>query len=215
MRSPTQPVPDGAGICTTCATALAEQLRGVPNLIENLYITFTKQDRLCVGTGHRGKLAEAPLPVRFDITQVIDAVSSEMTTWARDWVECNGWDVPNPPRRSAHNGAHGVVFYASSPKVDLACYAAEWLADHLGHLRTHPAALDAYRDYPATASVIAGWVGDVSGVLVNRKPVNSWHHRGLIRKVDDDPDSGDTRFRIGEVLDRAAKSKPRKAAALH
>lgn len=98
----------------------------------NLYITFTKQDRLGVGTGHRGKLAEAPLPVRFDITRVIDAVSSEMTTWARDLVERNGWDVPNPPRRSAHNGAHGVVFYASSPKVDLACYAAEWLADHVG-----------------------------------------------------------------------------------
>lgn len=71
------------------------------------------------------------------------------------------------------------------------------------------------RGYPATASVIAGWVGDVSGVLVNRKLINSWHHRGLIRKVDDDPESGDPRFRIGEVLDRVAKSKPRKAAALH
>lgn len=62
---------------------------------------------------------------------------------------------------------------------------------------------------PATTAVIAGRVGYVSGVLVNRKLVNSWHHRGLIRKVDDDPDSGDPRFR--EALDRAAKSKPRKA----
>lgn len=65
------------------------------------------------------------------------------------------------------------------------------------------------RGYPATAAVIAGWVGEVYDVLVNRKRINDWHYRGTLRKVDDDPDTGDPRFRIGEVLDRAKQGRRR------
>ena len=140
-----RPVQDGAQLCSTCTTALAQALRSVPDLLENLFVTFTKQDRLNAGGGHRGKLAEAPLPVRFDITRVIDALGNEMTTWARILVERHGWDVPNPPRRRPHNGLRGVVIPASSPNVDLYCFAAEWLADHVGYLRQHIAALEAHR----------------------------------------------------------------------
>ncbi|MGH8573331.1 MAG: hypothetical protein ACREX8_12255, partial [Gammaproteobacteria bacterium] len=96
--------------------------------------------------GKRGKQAEPPLPARLDISRVIDAVCNEMTTWACVLVDHHGWDVPNPPRRRPRNGARGVVIPASSPKVDLACYAAQWLAEHVGHLRMHPAALEAYNE---------------------------------------------------------------------
>jgi hypothetical protein len=32
----------------------------------------------------------------------------------------------------------------------------------------------------------------------------------MVYKVDDDSETGNPRFRIGEVLDRAAESRPRK-----
>ncbi|MGH3693248.1 MAG: hypothetical protein ACRDRX_04480 [Pseudonocardiaceae bacterium] len=142
-----QPVPDGGAICSTCADGLMRQLRDVPELLEHLFITYAKQDKIGLSSqGHRGKLAEAPLPVRLDITRVIDGLSNELVTWARVLVDHHGWDVPNPPRRRPHNGQRGVVIPTSSPAVDLACYAATWLAQHVGHLRMHPAALEAYRD---------------------------------------------------------------------
>lgn len=269
-------VQDGADLCTTCADGLAQRLREVPDLLEQLHVSYAKQDRLGSSNGHRGKLSESPMPVRFDVRCVIDSLGNEVTTWARDLVETHGFEIPTLIRRSAHNGKRGVVIPVSSPTVDAYCYAATWLAEHVGYLRTHPAAMEAHRDltgaiaaaelaidkpepqlmvgycelcshslyaprdatgikcegcgayvtdladrwkraklklrgYPATAAVIAGWVGEVYDVLVNRKRINDWHYRGTLRKVDDDPDTGDPRFRIGEVLDRAAKSKPRKA----
>lgn len=270
-----RPVQDGAAICLTCSTALAEALRGVPELLEHLHVTYSKQDRLGSSNGHRGKASEAPLPVRPDIVHVIDALCNEMTTWARVLVDHHGWDVPTPPRRRPHNGLRGVVIPASSPSVDLACYAASWLAEHVAQLRRHPAALEAHRGltaaikgaesameksepqlfvgycacdasiyalrgakrtrcercdttitdlaerwdrallvlrgYPATAADLASWISDLYAIPVDRKRVNDWHYRGTLRKVDDCPNTGDPRFRIGEVLDRAAASKPRKA----
>jgi hypothetical protein len=269
-------VQDGAELCGTCTSALAVSLHGVPDLLENLFVTYSKQDRLSAGGGHRGKLSEAPLPVRLDVTRVIDALGNEVTTWGRVLVETHRCVVPELIRRSPHNGTRGVVFPAGSPTVDAYCYAAEWLAEHVGQLRRHPAALEAHRGltatiaaaeravdrpevrlfigacdlcqaslyakpadrstrcelcgtaytdvaerwdralrrlrgYPATAALIAGSIGELYGVIVNRKRINLWYHRRMIDRVDDDPDTGDPRFRIGEVLDRAAKSHPRKA----
>lgn len=275
-------VADGAAICVTCSDALAEALRRLPGLLEDLHTTYSKQDRLGDG-GHRGTLAEPPLPIRFGARRVMDALSAELTTWARVLVDHHRWDVPDPPRRRPHNDGRGVVIPVSSPGVDLACYAAMWLAEHLDYLRIHPAALEAHQgltgaiemaqavmDRPevqlfvgycatprpsgglcgaslyaphnaqrtrcercgtwvtdlaqrweralvilrgcaATAADIEAWICDVYGVAIKRKRVNDWHHRGTLQKVDDDPGTGDPRFKIGEVLDRAARSKPRKA----
>lgn len=269
-------VPDGAGICMHCTTALAQTLRRVPGLLDDLVVTWSKQDRLRAGGGHRTKQSEAPLPVRFDMPPVIAALGNELTTWARDLVDRNGWDVADPTPRSPHNSKRGVVFPQSTTAIDLACYAADWLADHIAQLRMHPAVMEVHRGitsaitvaenaidrpearlfigacdycdaalyakpddrntrcevcatsytdvaerwdralfrlrgYPATAALIAGSIGELYGVIVSRKLINSWHHRQMISKVDDDPDTSDPRFRIGEVLDRAAKSQPRKA----
>lgn len=281
-RNCSREVQDGADLCTTCADGLAQRLREVPDLLEQLHVSYAKQDRLGSSNGHRGKLSESPMPVRFDVRRVIDALGNEVTTWGRDLVETHGFEVPPLVRRSAHNGERGVVFPAGSPTVDAYCYAATWLAEHVGHLRRHPAAMEAHtqltdaieaaetamerpepqlfvgycanprsfgecgaslyaprgaarsrcercgttitdladrwgrallvlRGYPATAADLASWVSDLYRIPVDRKRVNDWHYRGTLRKVDDDPVTGDPRFRIGEVLDRAAKSKPRKA----
>ena len=168
-------VQDGAELCLTCSVELARQLRGVPELVEQLYVSYAKQDRF--GTGRRGKGEEAPLPVRFGIQRVIDRLGNEVTTWARDLVEFYELhDEPGPPRRRPHNtskpgipavgagnlrpgevgrGRGLAVFPISSPGVDLACYAAEWLAEHVELLRGHPAALEAHQ---ALTGVIA-WAG--------------------------------------------------------
>lgn len=277
-----RPVTDGAAICTTCTTALAEQLRGVPGLLDDLLTTLSKQDRIGTTGDKRGKGSEQPLPVRLDIHQIITALGNELTTWARDLVDRNGWDVPDPPRRVAHNGQRGVVLVATTAEVDLICYAATWLADHVGHLRKHPAALKAHRSitnaikatqlavdrpevglfigpcdkcsadlysdgpketiarcgrcgttcanvperwdrallklrgYPATASFISGCLGDWYGQQVTHDTIRKWHQRDEITPVDwvELTEGGERkvpRFRIGAVLDRAAKSKARKA----
>jgi hypothetical protein len=238
-------------------------------------VTYSKQDRLTINGGKSGKGAEQPLPVRFDITGVINALGNELTAWARDLVDRHGWDVPDPGPRSPHNTTRGVVFPQSSPKIDLACYAALWLAEHAEPLRMHPAVIEAHRGitsaiaaaelaidrpvacvfigpcdecggdlyaklaerstrclcgalytdvaqrwdralfklrgYPATAEVLAGSIGQLYGVIISKRLIHSWHCRLTITQVDTDPRSGEPRFRIGEVLDRAAKSKPRKA----
>ncbi|MGH4009247.1 MAG: hypothetical protein ACRDTH_14010 [Pseudonocardiaceae bacterium] len=170
-----RPVADGAAICITCADSLAVALRRVPDLLENLLVTYAKQDKLSAG-GKRGKQAEPPLPARLDISRVIDAVCNEMTTWARVLVDHHGWDVPNPPRRRPRNGQRGVVFPVSSPKVDLACYAAEWLAEHVGHLRMHPAALEAHRSI--TAAI------EAAELAIDRRP--SQAYLGPCEKCDTD-----------------------------
>lgn len=291
-----RPTPDGGDLCSICSAALAEALRGVPELVEQLFTSYAKQDRFGGDGGHRSKASEAPLPVRFDIPGVIDRLGNTMTTWARDLVELNGLDVPDPPRRRPHNtskpllpaeGAQNllrgevgrgrglVVFPTSTERVDVACYAAIWLAEHVTLLRRHPAALEAQRaltgaiaraalamdrpqalpfigycdcggelyadqrasgtkcercgtyyadvaerwdralrklrGYPATAARIAGSIGELYGVMINRKRINLWHFRREIWKVDDDPSTGAPRFRIGDVLDRARRSKPRQA----
>lgn len=67
------------------------------------------------------------------------------------------------------------------------------------------------RGYPVTAAAFAGYVGELYGFTIDRKRINLWHHRGDIRRVDNDPETGDPRFRVGQLLERAARYKPRKA----
>lgn len=141
-----RPVDDGAALCATCTTALTEALYGVPALLDDLMVTYIKQDRLSSGTGHRGKLPEAPLPVRFDISATIAALGSTLITWARDLVDRYvPAGIPDAPRRTAHNGRRGPVFQPTTPHLDLICYAAQWLAGHGGLLRQHPAAIKAHQ----------------------------------------------------------------------
>lgn len=167
-------VPDGAGICMHCTTALAQTLRRVPGLLDDLVVTWSKQDRLRAGGGHRTKQSEAPLPVRFDMPPVIAALGNELTTWARDLVDRNGWDVADPTPRSPHNSKRGVVFPQSTTAIDLACYAAEWLADHIAQLRMHPAVMEAHRGITSAITVAENAID---------RPV-PWVYRGPCERCD-------------------------------
>ncbi|MBV9652657.1 MAG: hypothetical protein JO296_21320 [Pseudonocardiales bacterium] len=285
-------------LCATCLSGLVEQLLGVEGLLDDLLVAFAKQDHLGGELGgHKGKLTEAPLPLRLDITGVVEAVSNEITTWARDVAEFYGLDVPNGQRRRPHTtarpqipdadaatlargefgrGRGSVVFPASSELVDGAGHAARWLGQHPEHLREHPAALELYqaltgavararaaidrppavlwvgncdvcstglyaergagttrcercrawyfdvadrwdralrrlKGYPVTAAQFSSYVGELYGFTIDRKRINLWHHRGDIRRVDLDPETGNPRFRVGELLGRAARYRKRRA----
>lgn len=52
--------------------------------------------------------------------------------------------------------------------------------------------------------------GNSTGAI-DRKRINLWRYRGDIRLVDRDPKTGDSRFRVGQLLDSAARYKKRKA----
>lgn len=272
-------MPDGAGLCALCATTLADILRTVPDLLDELLVTMSRQDRLTAGGGHRGKFAETPLPVNLAVAAVVGRLSDELNIWAAELVETHGFDVANPPRRVAHMGPIGPVLQPTTPAVDLARHAALWLADHVRHLRAHPDVAEAHRritatvdaavhaidrhesnlfigpcpecganlyaardasatkcpqcrahvadvadrwdmalhrlrGYPATAAELAGSIGELYGITVNRVTISQWYARGEIHLVDEVPlgEHGGRmapRFRIGEVLDRAKTMRRR------
>lgn len=124
-------VGDAAPICTHHAGELAEALRSVPDLLDDLLVTISRQDRLSTG-GTAGPPDEQPAP-RLDVSRTLDALVGEITTWARDLAGTHGLTIPVPDRP------------AQDTRIQAAALAADWLADHAHLIRTHPAALEAYR----------------------------------------------------------------------
>lgn len=121
---------DGAPLCTTCGRHLAERLREVPDLLDDLLVTLSRQDRLSAGgTGGRG--AEQPAP-RLDVSRALHALVGEVTTWAWNLADIHRLQIPAPGR------------LGQDVRLHAAAVAADWLADHVNLLRTHPAALEAH-----------------------------------------------------------------------
>lgn len=66
--------------------------------------------------------------------------------------------------------------------------------------------LDALREHLATAAEIAGGLGEVYGLVLNRKRINQWAHRGRLAAHATTPDArADPLFRVGDVLDIATR----------
>lgn len=125
-----RPVADGAALCTTCATGLGDALREVPDLLDDLLVTLSRQDRMGAG-GKAGSPDEQPAP-RLDASRTLDALVNEVTTWARELAERHHLEIPMPVRLGQDARLHS------------AAVAADWLADHVGLVRSHPAALEAH-----------------------------------------------------------------------
>jgi hypothetical protein len=66
-----------------------------------------------------------------------------------DHDRVRGLKAKRLPRGEYGRGRGSVVFPASSEAVDVACYAARWLAQYAELIREHPAALEAYRGLTA------------------------------------------------------------------
>lgn len=132
-------VSDGAPICTHHAGELAERLREVPDLLDDMLVTISRQDRIGAG-GKAGPPDEQPGP-RLDVSRVLDALVGEITTWARDIAETYGLQIPVPDRP------------AQDARLHSAAVAADWLAEHAALIRTHRAALECHR--ALTAAIAA------------------------------------------------------------
>lgn len=153
MSAPTcvaceRPMTDQAFACTRCANELAETLRTAAGHAEDAWTVIARQTRYGDAGGTRTVEAEAaeiaadlrrnkvtafawaasieqpapgglrpePLPVALGPAGTLDAVTNTITTWARDQY-C---------------------------RADSLGGAALWLADHVGDLRVHPAAAEAF-----------------------------------------------------------------------
>lgn len=125
-----RPVPDGAGLCGVCGKGLAEALRGVPGLLDDLLVTYSRQDRITSGGGLG---AETSLPWREDIPRSVWELGNTLTTWVRD-LGGEHLELLPPPRRYR------------DPDMTSAAAAALWLAEHVHLIRAHPAALEAHHD---------------------------------------------------------------------
>lgn len=134
-----RPVTDHATLCHHCAGELAERLRSVPDLLDDLIVTISRQDRLGAG-GRAGPSDEQPVP-RLDVSATLDALVGEITTWARDLAETHGLAIPVPDRLGQDARLHS------------AAVAADWLADHAALIRVHVAAPECHR--ALTAAITA------------------------------------------------------------
>lgn len=138
-----QTTTDGAPLCLDEARALAHTLRAVPDLLDDLDLTLTRQDRLSGDGGRRS--TETPVPWKEQVPDVVWALGNTLTTWARDLAERRRLTIPRPtrptrPARAVPPGAHAdprpaarfTVVPASAVVVE---HTALWLADHVSHLR--------------------------------------------------------------------------------
>ncbi len=157
-------VSDGVPLCELCAQRFAGELRTVPGLVVDITVTRSRLDRLSSGRVG-GRDAETALPIRavgrrgveLQGQRAYDALVNALTTWGRDIEERDGVKIPIGGYTA---GGHGPVGPAGlvqqyrrggqTARVDPAALSivpvteaeqvAVWLADHVEHVRSHPAA---------------------------------------------------------------------------
>ncbi|MGH3993081.1 MAG: hypothetical protein ACRDSN_11545, partial [Pseudonocardiaceae bacterium] len=166
LRSPecgncARPVADGAAICITCADTLAEALRGVPELVDDLLVTLSKQDQLGSGAG-KGR-NEQPLPVRLDIPDAIWSLGNTLTTWARDLADANRWtiDARHLARRVLGHAAD-VGMSVTNRHDDGRCPSSDLPESMCAHCRGDQLPAEVEPDYQVTVlrppvAPVLGW----------------------------------------------------------
>lgn len=125
-------VGDGAPICTHCTGKLADELRSVPGLLDDLLVTYSRQDRLTSGGGGAG---ETPLPFREDVPDAVWDLCNTLTAWARDLELGEAWSERHPSSAMLARYRDHALYSAA--------VAAILLAEHAHLIRTHPAAMEA------------------------------------------------------------------------
>lgn len=78
-----RPIADTAYVCLTCAEALETRLRAAADLLAEMTVTITRQDRL--GDDGRIRLGshEPPIPFRWNAADALAAITNTINTWAR------------------------------------------------------------------------------------------------------------------------------------
>lgn len=128
----------GLNLCADCVDALAEALDQLPELIKQLQITVTRQDRLNLGVV--GKSSENPSPVNWGAASVANDVEDLLIRWTDTLATANGVSLL-PPRTV------GPRFIGPLPGpqwrrllpgyLGTPLQRARWLAEHLDLVARH------------------------------------------------------------------------------
>lgn len=132
---------DGTTLCMDDTADLAAQLRAVDDLVDDLDVTFSRQDQLIGPWGGVGTAREKPLPFKVDAPEAAYLVSSTLTAWAREIASTYTPSVyrtvdPHDPTRLPNS-------------LSIAGLAARVLLDGLDALRRRQDAGQAYDEIVA------------------------------------------------------------------
>ncbi|NKR52914.1 hypothetical protein GS481_01830 [Rhodococcus hoagii] len=103
--------------------ALTSLLREIPELVEDLAITLTRQDNVGAGVRVASGSDEQPLPMNFAASDAHDLLRSTLAAWVRHVTDTPGMAYGGPP------GTAGI---------------ATWLADHVTSLAMTEGCEEAY-----------------------------------------------------------------------
>ncbi|MGH3634220.1 MAG: hypothetical protein ACREN2_13500 [Candidatus Dormibacteria bacterium] len=152
---------DGYPICIRCSSTLAETLRGAPELVDDLLVTLSKQDRLASGAG-RGGRTEQPLPVRLDIPDEIWSLGNTLTTWVRELAEINGWTIDTRHLARPIRGNALDAAMSASNRHDQRCQLSDLPPSMCAHCRGDQLPAEVEPDYQVTVlrppvAPVLGW----------------------------------------------------------
>lgn len=83
-------------LCATCGVALRIELTDVPDLLANLDITRSRQDKLTAPYDHGPRGGETPLPYRPHVAEVVWVLHDTLSTWTRTIEPNLEEDLPTP-----------------------------------------------------------------------------------------------------------------------
>lgn len=84
-------------ICVTCVDVLHRALHAAGDLMDELEVTTTKQDRIRRPAEFGGRSTEAPLPYRPESAEHADRLHQALVMWGRavaGWSAVSAWEVP-------------------------------------------------------------------------------------------------------------------------
>jgi hypothetical protein len=207
--------------------ALVALLRKVPDLVEDLAISITRQDRLTrggprVSTGERVQ----PLPFNEMASDVADELHQELTRWARHVCEERGlvYEGANATVSIARWLDRNVVSLAMTEGAESALGEIQDVFDRARRATDAPAVrvrpIDAHRHAAARSTELhrdaiaraARELGEqYAGLTAER--VNTLRRRGAIHAVRCLVATKAEIFILGEVLDAHLEHQTRKRAA--
>lgn len=121
-------------ICGACSDQLARDLRTIPELVEDLDLTLSRQTAM----GSSGSGGDKPLPYNTSASDAGSLLRDTLTAWVKDLLDGrHDWAPPEP----------------TIPAM------AVWLADRHSHLIRHPAVTDIVEEIAAAVEA-AGRVVD-------------------------------------------------------
>ena len=129
---------DSGPLCIDETHELVRRLRAVPELLADLELTLTRQDRL--GGQGAGRSTERPVPWKEQVPDAIWALGNTLTVWTRELAQKRGLLLDTSPlwrhpRRDWSDPIGPLRPVAPDPLASLR-FAAAWLVEHRWSLRT-------------------------------------------------------------------------------